>query len=483
VAPGCEAATDFGGAPLAAPAYGLLVETTGPFHDVDESLNAHRFVRIALRDAVDAGQYQRRVLLEPLDCQAGAGGTEVCSAAIALGTRQAAVAPPGSFCTPASCAGTECTPSPYTVDDIDSVTLEWLYLKCTTKDCDSGPGSGKNVGDRQCATTWAGASQLTWEIDSAAATVQSASNLPLAAAGPRDEPALATLDGAHTGSFTLYQRADRPAGPPVIATGHLLRVTMIASGGDDNTLFGTNPQSFGANLCIAVRRREGGMCRAATPPPAGAVECPSGWAPFNRRGEWDNGVELYTFVRWPDDEAAVCGLDLALLDLNEGAAPFSIDEIRIEAAEDPVGNWVRRYAEIARHVANHRLGVLALGTDFNGLNGNMDLSEQAVPAGATRPACAAGEAPPPIAPLRFRDVAGPSDAGVLIDERGLATYGLLQDFLAVVDAYPHCGHDVRDSLMLSAEATIRAWEQINGDPAPATPLPWAAFDCEDGGSP
>ncbi len=47
---------------------------------------------------------------------------------------------------------------------------------------------------------------------------------------------------------------------------------------------------------------------------------------------------------------------------------------------------------------------------------------------------------------------------VLIEERGLATYGLIADFLAIVGAYPGCGQDVHDSVMLSAEAALREWE-------------------------
>jgi len=56
----------------------------------------------------------------------------------------------------------------------------------------------------------------------------------------------------------------------------------------------------------------------------------------------------------------------------------------------------------------------------------------------------------------------------------------------VVDQVPGCGPGVHDSLMLSAEATIRAWEAIvepdagfAGIPLPSPP---GVFDC-DGGSP
>jgi hypothetical protein len=183
---------------------------------------------------------------------------------------------------------------------------------------------------------------------------------------------------------------------------------------------------------------------------------------------------------------------VAVLDWNSSSVPWTIDQVTVESIEDPVGRFVRRYADVSRFVANKQMGVVTLGTDFNGLNGLMDISEFPMPAGAmAASACtvtdnveavdASPPGPQPLAPMRFRNADGSLGAEVRIDERGLATYGLLADMAAIIRTYPGCGDDVYGSLMLSAEATIRAWEKIAYPPtnragSPA-PLPTAAFAC------
>jgi hypothetical protein len=193
-------------------------------------------------------------------------------------------------------------------------------------------------------------------------------------------------------------------------------------------------------------------------------------------------------VRFPADPATVCGVDVAVLDGDPSGPPLTIDEARVEAIEDPVGHWVRRYAEVAKQVAGGQLGVIAYGTDFNGLNGTTDISEYPVPDGARAasscpapgsPTDAGDASPESLAPMRFRNTDGTLGGEVLLEERGLATYGLLADFTAAAAAIPGCGPDVRDSLMLSAEAAIRTWEALVDPGAPPRPpLPTRAFACD-----
>lgn len=464
---GCTAVAQVDSADAGAAIDTLQVEAIG---SVSSHVgNAQPFVRVELRDPVDADQFQRRVVSAPLDC------TDTrCTATVALGSKEAPTPPDPDACLPLRCTdkGT-CGTAPYTVDDVEQVTVEWLYLEC---DAQCQAEAGADVVARQCASTWASKKGVapSWSID--ALTVSAglgAATAPIARWGDEGGELLAVLGGAR-GSFVAYARGDRPSvHPRVQASGHLIQVTMTA--GASGKLPGATAQQVGTNACVALRHREGGVCQPARPIPLGQGECPAedGWVSINQRGEWATGGTLYTFLRFPGDPATLCGVDFSLLDWDPAAGPFAIDAITVAAAEDPVGHWVRRYAEVARHVADGRLGTIAFGTDFNGLNGVIDLSELPAPALSAPSAC-----PGPLGPLRFRERDGTPGDPVLIEQRGLATYGLLADFLGVVAAYPGCGEDVRSSLMLSAEATLRAWERIVDPTAPARPkLPQAAFAC------
>ncbi len=445
------------------------------------SYNARPFVRVELRDPVDPHEFQRRVVVAPLDCT-----VQACGASVDLGTRDAPTTPPVSACTAVSPTDAGSCPdggscgTAWSVDDLESVTVQWLYLECDAKCQQAGGNAG-----RQCAATWEDARAPRWSITALelSAPQADAGSICLASFGPRGGAPLATLQGKN-GTFPLYQRSDGASvSPPVKATGHLLKVSVTA-GASGKTLPGAGSAQAGAQICAAVRKRVGGECVAAPPPAPGSVDCPGadGWISINQRGAWNPGVTLFGFVRSAEDERDVCGLDLKVLDWSRSNPPFTIDSIRIEAIEDPVGHWVRRYAEVARHVADGGMGVIALGTDFNGLNGMIDISERPLPPAARAPsACpvtSGGPAPSTIAPLRLRNHDGTLAEEVRIDERGLATYGLLADFVAIVEAYPGCGGDVRDSLMLSAEATLRAWEKVVDPTAPPRPpLPTRPFLC------
>jgi microsomal dipeptidase-like Zn-dependent dipeptidase len=464
---GCEAAYTVDVADPSAELDSLHVSTVGGISGAVPY--AQPFVRVEMRAQVAPDQYQRRVFVEPLTCSA-----DGCDGTVKLGTRDAgAKVEPASACAPATCDDVQaCTDATYTVDDVERVTLEWLYL-----------AGGKDP-TNQCRTTWDDDRAPYWTLDRVELdAADGAATTPLATLGPRSPTPFARL-GKKRGDLVIYDREDRPSvGTDVLATGHLLRVSMTAA--PDSDLIGASPAQPGANVCVTLRASSGGPCEPVAAPPApGATECPAGWWTLNQRGEWSYGVELYTFARFPGDERSICGLDVAVLDWPATSDPFSVDEARIEAVEDPVGHWIRRYARVEKHVANGHLGALAFGTDFNGLNGMMDISEFPAPADATTAsACpvtaGGGDAPSPLSPMRFRNRDGSLGGEVLLEERGLATYGLLADFLAAVAKYPGCGADVHDSLMLSAEATIRMWEAML-DPAAARhrrPLPRASFDC------
>lgn len=449
--------------------------------------NAQPFARIELRDPVGDERFQHHVVMVPLTCSATG-----CEATADLGTRSQLTAAATS-CEPLQCGGGTCTADAYTVDDIEDVSLQWLFLECGIE-CQRDAGA--SVAARQCANTWNDPQAPHWTLNEVHLT--GARNLAtvaeLARLGPKVPAPMATL-GSARGTFSIYARGDRPSvNTTVPASGQLLKVSLTSGG--LNPLLGASAQQVGANVCVAVRQKVGGTCQALPPPPAGARECPDGWVSINQRGEWKFGLRLDAFVRVAD-ASAVCGLDVAMLDW--AGKPFEIDEIQIAQIEDPVGHWIRRYAQVSRFAAGGRLGAVAFGTDFNGLNGVTDISEFPVPAGALEASACPADGPfvpfnpavcpaknlpapgraLPLAPLRLRNADGTLGEEVRIDERGLATYGLLADFVAIAKAYPGCGTDVHDSLMLSAEATLRAWEDIAepGQHPGRTPLPARPFAC------
>jgi microsomal dipeptidase-like Zn-dependent dipeptidase len=494
-------ATD-GGAPPQVTS--LTVQIQGDFlFDTANPLNAYPYVRVDLLGQ-DRHAYERRAIEAPLDCSPGG-----CTATVDLGTLPGtvslttgpdggvtAMSPAGSFAIKAcsdvnagACTGSDCV---YTVDHIDGVSVEMRYL------------AGPDV----CSQSSSDDGAPTLAIQQASVlALTSAGQVPLESMTGTVAAPIARLDGTR-GSFSLYQRGDRPSIDADIPASRVLRVS-IGSGGE-RVLQGASTTQPGANVCVALRRKEpDGTCRGPAPLAAGATECPAGWASVNQRGGWATGTSLYAFLR--GDPASVCGVDVAVVDAEPTPQPWTIDEVEVRVIEDPVGHFVRRYAAISNYVAGEQLGAVAFGTDFNGLNGMMDISEQALPATAQNPsaclqagpdtptdgaaesapslldagdASAEGGLPPPgrtLAPMRLRHSDGSLGGEVRIDERGLATYGLLADMMAIIKGYGACGPDVYESLMLSAEMTLRAWEKMRGDPPRTQPLPTRHF-CGDAGA-
>ena len=285
--------------------------------------------------------------------------------------------------------------------------------------------------------------------------------------------------GQSEGSLVVFQKGDRPD-PTVPASGKLYRVTMVGS----TELEGASPSSTGVSVCVALRTWNGSTCAPAPPPSPGAVDCPSGWVSMNQRGAWQPGISLYAFARTAGPESAICGVNVALLDWTTGGTTWTVDQVYVQAMSDPLASWIQGYADDATSIAGNEAGRIAFGTDFNGLNGLLELSESGLPQDALMAsACpVAGDTvlpdagPLAMAPMRLRHSDGTLGDSVLIDERGLGTYGLLADMLAIIKDYgaATCGRAVHDSLMMSAEGTIRAWEAIeNQTTAPAHLFPSA----------
>ncbi len=475
LSPSSPAASIQDGAVLAAkPSESISTLTVTTNGGIAGAGNAQPFVRVEMRANVSnaAYRFQRREYLAPLGCS-----SQACSATIGLGARDTAIADPpldptdpsrnlscgdGANCT---CPGLSCekagacsTTTPYAVDDIESVTLEWLYLA----------GSG----DLQCQSS-SDKTAGTWTIEQASLTGDGGVAIMTRGGSP-----LATLDNKR-GQLAIYQRQDRPEVTPKIMTGNLLRVAMTSS--PSTMLESPSPSETGVDVCFAFReKQQNGQCASVAAPITSAA-CPNDgtWWSFNQRGAWASGIELWAYARHAGDDTSICGLDIATPGWTTGNA-VEVDSVIIDEIEDPIGHFIRRYADVTREVAGNRYGSVAIGTDFNGLNGLIDISEFGAPPDATLPSSCSitkTDAPATLAPMRIRYRDGTLGGKVLLEERGLATYGLLADTLAAVRAYPVCGHAVYDSLMLSAEATLRAWEQI-ADPAAAAmhdkhPLPTA----------
>jgi microsomal dipeptidase-like Zn-dependent dipeptidase len=450
-----------------APIDSLQIHTAG---GILPATIAQPFVRVEMRADVADERYQRHVFVEPLACT-----DQSCDVTIALGTRDA-IGTPQKLCTPLSSEDALAkTTSGYVAGDVLSVTLEWLYLQNET------------APDNECRQTWSDDAAPSWSIERATVTTLQ-DGVPSTIANVGDGVSVLARLHKDRGSIVVYDRDDRPdSSASVLASGKLLKVSMRSGPGGD-PMAGASPQAAGANVCFSLRARTPNGCESsAAPLDASATECGAGWIPMNQRGQWNPDVLLYAFAR--GDETTVCGVDIAVLDLSSSSTPFTIDEVRVDAIEDPVGHWVRRYGEVAKRVASGERGRLAFGTDFNGLNGLMDISEFSVPEGTPLASvCSTTTTSLPdgqvgtLAPMRIRNKDGSLGPKVLIEERGLSTYGMLADLLAVIDThYGQCGKDVHDSLMLSAEATIRMWEAMlawpNPPPKQKNALPAATFDC------
>jgi microsomal dipeptidase-like Zn-dependent dipeptidase len=457
----------------------LQVQTLGGIA-LDSGDNSRPFARIEVNGY--AG-YQHRVFLQPLVCT-----TEACQGSVNLGCLDAQISLREQWSGDVQMLQTAQTPQTWqtitggtplvplstfdkcatngaapTIDDIDSVQLEWM-----SPSCNSSTGG-------------------SWTIEQAdlTATTEEQGTVSITHLGPRPSSPVAQLDSGR-GGFTLYDPGDRPGtGADLPASGFLFKISLQSSG--DSQLVGANTDEVGANVCAALRHwGNGNVCEPAPGLDAGATECPTqqGWVALNQRGTWAPGRQLYAFARSEVGDRSICGVDVAVLDWDASSSPWSLDQIRVETVEDPVGHFIQRYAQISKYAAGGQMGTVTFGTDANGLNGLMDISEYPMPSGTLAASSCAitGDAGPtapaqPMAPMRLRHADGGLGDPVLIEERGLATYGLLGDMMGIIRQYPGCGADVYESLMLSAEATLRAWEAMDPKAPRPAPLPKASFAC------
>jgi microsomal dipeptidase-like Zn-dependent dipeptidase len=445
---------------------GLRVHTDGGVA-LTSGDNSRPFVRIEVGGNVG---YQHRVFLQPLVCS-----TQACDGSVDLGCQDSPLNLAADDAGDVLMSGTPVTggtallqrstfdacatpTAAPTIDDIGSVQLEWM-----SPSCDSSTSS-------------------SWTVEEAdlTATTEELGTLVITQVGPRSSSPVAQLSSSRE-SFMLYDPGDRAgSNPDLPASGFLFRITLQSS--PDTQLDGASTDQVGANVCAALRQWTDGVCAPAAGLDSGATECPTqqGWVAMNQRGAWANGVPLYAFARSDFGESSICGVDVAVLDGDPSSSPWAVDQVRVETVEDPVGHFIQRYADISNYAAGGQMGTVAFGTDANGLNGLMDISEYPMPSGTlTASSCAVtgdddGTHPAQsMAPMRLRHADGSLGDKVLIEERGLATYGMLGDMMGVIRQYPGCGADVYESLMLSAEATLRAWEAMDPNAPRPAPLPKA----------
>jgi hypothetical protein len=176
-------------------------------------------------------------------------------------------------------------------------------------------------------------------------------------------------------------------------------------------------------------------------------------------------------------------VDVAIVDWSDEHESWTLDEIRLEAIDDPVLGFVDGYLDATSRVFMGEPGRVAFGTDMNGLAPQIPISAFDAPGDHAVSAWSCESEP--IDTLRIRG----SGREVRLSQRGLATYGLLADLLGVIETHPGLCEGRRraviDSMMLSADATIRTWERSRAIAAGETPrevtLPVIDTSCGAGG--
>ena len=149
-------------------------------------------------------------------------------------------------------------------------------------------------------------------------------------------------------------------------------------------------------------------------------------------------------------------VDLQLI--GEGAIqPIAIDQIVVESLRDSVLLWAEGYAQVMDTVFGGAPGRVAFGTDINGLQTQIAFSESS-PASFVNGAFGWSARPLTHATVEGRPLR--------LEDRGLATYGMLADLVArIAGADELAAGDrarINESIMLSAEQVIRYWERLEG---------------------
>lgn len=406
----------------------LRVALTGSFPAAGDS---SPFLRVDIGSpSADASPDAPGVILyAPLSCSRGS-----CLGEITIPTEIPPLLPDGRDPISASCASDSPEAAQFPVSALESVAIGWVRT---------------GVGDARCRVSLTGATEAsiqTYRIELGGSVVAAGEGVPLATLN-RDR-----------GQWSLFERSDQePSRTAPTDWTSLVRVSLRSAPGSSNALAGAASGRLGAEVCVRVRTAESGACPGVATLPA-MRGCGEGWASVNHRGTWAASARFDTFVRVPES-ARVCALDIAVIN-PERAGAWALDEVRVERITDPAAEWNREYLRTLGDVFGGEAGRVALGSDLNGLQVQMPITDRGV-TGASYEAW--GCHVPPLAPLR---VAG-SSRTVTLDQNGLGTYGLLADLVALTGELdpPTCDSatSARRSLFLSAEATLRAWERARNE--------------------
>lgn len=408
--------------------------------------DAVRFAWVELRDP--RGLSVGTVLSAPLDCD-GAG----CRARFEIPTSIPEPDASGAL----SCDEDREIPSVFRVRDLSRVRVGWLRTVA-------------GGGERACGL----GSDERWTIDGAQVTANGGA-FSLAALRHAVDPLPATL-GAR-GDLTLYASDDAPDAANAEGTvTDLVRVSIRAAP-DAVSLPGAGVARYGTEVCYALRYFRGApgagdrACEPAPPRDPGSTSCGPGWRSINHRGVWTAGTRLDDFAHVATGRRGidVCGVDVVVLDWTEGAGAWAIDEVRVDSITDPLAHWIEDYDEVLRDVFGDEAGRIAFGSDMNGFAVQMPITSHHSESARFEAWGCSSEA---RATLR---VAG-REGTVRLDERGLASFGLLHDLTASIADYPVGRQGVTceqrsavvHSLMLSAEATLRTWERARAIAAQRT---------------
>lgn len=249
-------------------------------------------------------------------------------------------------------------------------------------------------------------------------------------------------------TLDVFRRGASPtelAGLPIVSVG-----VHLADG-----LEGPSLLSPGYELCATLRRREGDACVrfdviAGRTLPGIRGGCVDGISINHRGAISENGAIVRGLVSLPPSTVPedLCGVDFTLVG---DATEITVDVTRIELSllGDPMEGWAARYGRVLATYFDGEAGRIAFGTDFNGLATQLAItttSEDIVQNGVD------GWQTPPLERMRAGTVP------LRLEDRGLATYGMLADLVARVRSTPG-GQGVSDSLLYSAEYTLRYWER------------------------
>ncbi len=295
------------------------------------------------------------------------------------------------------------------------------------------------------ASSCAGAPSTSWPIAEVEIASAGSPWITLAASSP------VTTLGPARGSIDVFVTSEPP--PP----GRRLLVLSAVAGAGTN-VSGASPFRYGTDVCVRAIHRACPTCeceRGAVPSPG--PSCDGEWRSLSERSSWPVGLRYEEVIRLTPSQASetVCGVELAMARADAGTTTLALDFVQLSAGEDPVAAWAEDYLRVLDSFLGSRDGAIGLGTDINGLAPQFPAAYDDPP----RPSrvFAHGCGSEPLDALR----AGARQ--ISFADRGLASYGMVADLVALLDTSPEIDPLVRrrvvDSLFQSAEAALRMWER------------------------